>query len=76
MEDRRSPMRHPLLIRAAVGSVLLGLVGLAGGCGGAGPGSVPAPEQKAKYEEGLKAQFQKQALQKKGASGRRPGRSP
>src|SRR5438105_3973614 len=58
MKDHRAFMRHPHLIGAAGCSLVLGLVCLAGGCG-AGPGSEAASQEKAKYAQGLKEQFQK-----------------
>jgi hypothetical protein len=75
MEDRRAVMRHRHFIRAVVCSLVLGFAHLAGGCGGE-PGSETASSEKAKYAQGLKEQFQKRPAMQKGASGKRPGRSP
>ncbi len=72
MEDRRTVMRHPRLIRGTACSLILGLACLSGGCG-AGPGSEAGSQEPPKYAESLKGQMQKQ-FAKKGAPARRPGR--
>jgi hypothetical protein len=72
MKDRRARMRHPHLLPAVVGSLVLGLACLTGGCG-TGPDSEAASSKRSNYAQSLKGQMKQQAALQKAGSAKRPG---
>jgi hypothetical protein len=68
MKQRIALMRHSQLIRACVGSLVLGL---AGGCGTpSDSGTTSTSKELPKHAQSLKAQMQERAAAKKGAPGK------